>query len=174
MAKKNCKNFKKNSKHYSPGLESFKKASFKTQCGRAELIHLGHSLTEQIDIISNALDISARTARRWLSGEAIPHPCAVRLLYQLKQGIPQTGRWAGWRITPDNIITNTGETISPDMIGRLWLWRNEKQTMQARINALNSKVKKLEQESDKGNLAKIHEAARLLHEVAGLGLQLRA
>jgi hypothetical protein len=58
-------------------------------------------------------------------------------------GFPQHGRWQGWQLTHDYLVTPSSETISPDMIGKLWLWRNEKSALQQRVNALSFENERL-------------------------------
>ena len=155
---------KKIRKNFTRQCKNFNSRSFSDQCTLAGIINSTMKETEKHHQISWHLMVSERTARRWLANDAEPHQCAVALLFNLYMGFPQTGRWAGWSITDDYLVTRTGETITPDMIGKLWLWRNERRTMQGRILALEKEIKTLLSERDTDNLNKIFEAKRLLDE----------
>lgn len=144
MDKKNL--CKKNKKYLSKTEYIFISAPFRRKCSLAGLTHGGMSDAQEIATLSDFFGVAGRTVRRWLNDETPPHPCAVMLLNNLYMGFPQHGRWQGWQLTDDYLVTPSSETITPDMIGRLWLWRNEKSTLQHRVNALkfeNERLKRL-------------------------------
>lgn len=144
MDKKNL--CKKNKKYFSKAELIFISAPFRRKCSLAGITHGGMSDSQEINVLVELFGVAGRTVRRWLNEEVKPHPCAVALLNNLYMGFPQQGRWQGWQITPDYLISPSSETISPDMIGKLWLWRNEKSTLQQRVNALrfeNEQLKRL-------------------------------
>lgn len=141
MDKKNL--WKKNKKNYSKAELIFYSAPFRRKCSLAGLTHGGMSDAQEIATLSDFFGVAGRTVRRWLNDEVIPHPCAVGLLNNLYMGFPQHGRWQGWQLTHDYLVTPSSETISPDMIGKLWLWRNEKSALQQRVNALSFENERL-------------------------------
>lgn len=144
MDKKNSS--KKIKKNFTKAELIFISAPFRRKCSLAGVTHGGMSDAKEVANISEFMGINGRTARRWLNDEAAPHPAAIALLFNLYMGFPQQGRWQGWQLTNDYLISPSSETISPDMIGKLWLWRNEKSALQQRINALsfeNERLKRL-------------------------------
>ena len=171
MHKKNSS--KKMRKIFTRQCKNFISRTFSDQCTLAGVINPAMSDAEKLQQLNWHLMISERTAKRWLSG-AEPHPSAVMLLFNLYMGFPQTGRWAGWSITDDYLITRTGETITPDMIGKLWLWRNERRTMQGRILELEKENEALKKIFRPDTAEKLHEANRLLSEALTVNVNKRA
>ncbi|CAN0410015.1 unnamed protein product, partial [Ectocarpus sp. 13 AM-2016] len=92
---------------------------FRRQCSLAGVTHGGMSDPIELQTASEFLGVSGRTARRWLFEGVAAHPCAVALLFNLFMGFPQHGKWQGWQLTKDYLISPSSETISPDMIGKL-------------------------------------------------------
>lgn len=163
---------KKDEKNLSSHAFLFLNSTFLKQCSLAGVINGAQSFSEQLDLLAAFLGINARTVRRWLDGNSEPHPCAVRLLFVKYMGFPQDGRWRGWKVDPDRLISPTGEELTPDMIGKLWLWRNDKSMMQAKINRLERENASLQASNSSEAREKIRQAAALLADLADLPARL--
>ena len=134
MHKKNS--WKKIEKSLSQAGKLFVSSPFARQCSLSGVINGTMSKAYQLEKLSLMFGVSVRTVRRWMNGEDKAHPCAVALLKNLFMGFPQQGRWRGWYMADDYLVSPSGETLSPDMIGRLWLWRNERELQLSRIREL--------------------------------------
>ncbi len=136
------KKVKKTEKLFNYHFNLFKKQSLSVKCTQASLIDNTMSLTEQNAIISNSLGVGIRTVQRWRSG-GDTHPSAERLLFNMKMGINQNGHWSGWQMKNNELVSPSGETVTPAIVGRLWLWRNERIAANAKITDLQRQVEKL-------------------------------
>lgn len=156
---------KKDEKNLSSNAFLFLNSTFLKQCSLAGVINGAQSFSEQLDLLAAFLGINARTVRRWLDGNSEPHPCAVRLLFIKYMGFPQEGKWRGWKLEPDKLISPSGEELTPDMIGRLWLWRNDKSMLQAKVRRLEREVSDLKKGNSAETLARVRQAAALLADL---------
>ena len=134
---------KKNENNFLMALEVFKKQPFCAQCSQAGLIDTTQTQDQQIKNCVFALGVKYRTIQNWRSGGKA-HPSATRLLFNMKTGISQNSVWSGWRIIGAQLISPTRESVNPDIIGRLWLWRNERDLKERKIKALEDKISALE------------------------------
>lgn len=133
----------KNKKYLSKAEKLFLDSPFIRQCSLAGVFHLDMSPADCLTNLCTVLNVSPRTGQRWLDGKTAPHPTALSLLFNLYMGFPQHGKWQGWQLSNDYLQSPSGETITPDMIGRLWLWRNEKRSLLHKVNALTLENKRL-------------------------------
>lgn len=131
----------------------------------AGITHMGMTQSEMIRAISDNLFISERTARRWINEKDAAHPCAILLLKNLFLGFPQHGRWRGWQLNNDYLTSPTGETLTPDQIGKLWLWQNEKRTLQSRIASQQNEIERLSSQQSVDTMEKVTQAYELLRGV---------
>jgi hypothetical protein len=137
-------NAKKNKKNFITPLLEFSKQAFSTQCTQAGIIDITMSKTDQAKVIAHSCGVTMRTAQRYMAGET-PHKAVTILLFNMRQGINQNGAFAGWRVHGNQLISPTNETINPDIIGRLWLWRNERDSKNRKIVELEKKIDKLKE-----------------------------
>jgi hypothetical protein len=161
------KTVKNNENTFNYFFERFQKRSFLEQLHLSGLILIIHNTKKRNEIASQTLGVDTRTIQRWISG-AVPHSCAVRLLFNMSMGINQFGSFAGWRCINNELISSTGERVNSDIIGRLWLWRNERIGTQQEISHLKNKIRELEKQSNAHLLDKIQRANVILNEVLEL------
>jgi hypothetical protein len=135
---------KKNENNFLMALEVFKKQSFCSQCSQAGITSTTQSEHEKIKSIVFALGVQYRTIQNWRAGSKV-HPSATRLLFNMKTGITQNGAWQSWKVNGNALVSPTNETINPDIIGRLWLWRNERELKERQIIELKAKISLLQQ-----------------------------
>ena len=152
----------KNEKILTKQMAEFVYRSFIAQCSLAGIIHSGMKKVEQIEIVARFCGVNIRTIRRWFNGEPA-HPSAVRLLFNNYMGFPQHGRWRGWKLEDDRIISPSGEKITPEMIGYLWVQKNEKNMLLQKIRILTQRNEVLEKIADDRNYENIKKAADLLN-----------
>jgi hypothetical protein len=162
--KKNTKKMPIAEKTFKHEFNSFKSLDFVTQCTQAGVITTIMPRYEQIDKIEFCLGVGIRTLQRWIAGVAEPHPCALRLLFNMTKGINQIGPWAGWRLNGEHLVSRTNESITPDIMGKLWLWRNDKITLQNKIADLNRLLAESEAKTRPIDRDKLIEAVTLLDE----------
>jgi hypothetical protein len=136
-------NAKKNKNIFAQRLDLFTRHSFVAQCTLAGIINLTMTRADKINEIAFSLGVNARTVQRWIAHSAV-HPSATRLLFNMSAGISQNGHWAGWRVLSNELISPSNESVNPDILGRLWLWRNERDNKTRKIASLESQISTLE------------------------------
>jgi len=142
---------KKSENNFMLALELFKKQSFSSQCNQAGIIDVTQNQDEQIKNCVFALGVQYRTIQNWRSGGKV-HPSATRLLFNMSKGITQNGAWQGWRVKGNTLTSHTNESVNPDILGRLWLWRNERDLKERKIKALQDKISAMERTGNFVNL----------------------
>lgn len=157
------KKAKKTEKIFNHTFGLFKKQPFSVKCTQAGIIDSTMSTSEQNNQIGKQLGVGTRTVQRWRSGAEI-HPSAERLLFNMKNGITQNGQWAGWTVHNDKLVSPSGETVTPAIIGRLWLWRNERIAANSKIAELKKQVVQLEAKTTPVDRDKIQQAYDLLND----------
>jgi hypothetical protein len=130
---------KKSEINFNRAFKIFNALSFCSQCSQSGIIDITQTQDEQIKSCVFALGVKYRTIQNWRSGGKV-HPSATRLLFNMSKGIIQNSVWCGWRVNGKSLISPTHETINPDIIGRLWLWRSERDLKERRIMSLESKL----------------------------------
>ena len=158
------KNSKINQKTFDYYFNHFKNCGFLEQIHLSGLCDITQTAKKRYQIASKILGVDTRTIQRWMSG-ATAHPCATLLLFNMSMGINQTGAFAGWRCINDAIITNTGETLNADIMGRLWLWRNERTAAAHEIAQLKREIDTLKRQSNTALIQHINDAANILNSV---------
>jgi hypothetical protein len=161
---KNTKKLLLAEKTFKHEFNSFKNLDFVTQCTQAGVITTIMPRYEQINKIEYCLGVGVRTLQRWIAGVAEPHPCALRLLFNMTKGINQNGAWAGWCLNGEHLVSRTNESITPDIMSKLWLWRNEKTTYISKITELNRLLSESEAKTRPIDRDKLFEAVTLIDE----------
>jgi hypothetical protein len=162
--KKNTKKLLLAEKTFKHEFNSFKNLDFVTQCTQAGVITTIMPRYEQINKIEYCLGVGVRTLQRWIAGVAEPHPCALRLLFNMTKGINQSGAWAGWCLNGEHLVSRTNESITPDIMAKLWLWRNEKTNYISKITELNRLLSESEAKTRPIDRDKLFEAVTLIDE----------
>jgi len=157
------KKLKKTEKIFKHTFSLFKKQPFSVKCTQAGIIDSTMSTSEQNNQIGKQLGVGTRTIQRWRSGVEI-HPSAERLLFNMKSGIAQNGHWSGWKMHNNELVSPSGETVTPAIIGRLWLWRNERIAANSKIAELKRQVEQLESKAAPVDRDKIQQAYDLLSD----------
>ncbi|WP_416308523.1 hypothetical protein [Neptunicella sp. SCSIO 80796] len=139
MKKTNAKKIKKS---FDTEYQNFKLRPFSEQCFLAGIVHYGIEPAQKYVLVAEYLGISDRTVRRYYDDEQLPTEPVSRLLFVQYCGFAQGCGWSGWKMRNGLLISPTNESVAPDLIGRLWLWRNER-------NATLGKVKRLEKENER-------------------------
>lgn len=157
LLKKSLKNFTR------PQLD-FLNSTFYQQCGLAGLLRFDMTKGEELKTVADFTGVNERTVRRWFDGEPA-HPSAIMLLLYAYTGFPQQGIWSGWQLTPDYLLSPTGEKVTPRMVAVLWQWRIERQSMQSRIAELEREKRRFANASRIETMNKVEQASKLLAEV---------
>jgi hypothetical protein len=130
-------------KRFKSALNMFKNQTFIAQCSQAGLIDITMTKTFKVENCAFYLGVNARTIQRYFAGYT-PHPSVSILLFNMKTGISQNGVWSGWSMKDNELISPSNESVNPDIISRLWLWRNERDTAQRKIAGLEQTIAKFE------------------------------
>ncbi|MBN7820536.1 DUF3653 domain-containing protein [Bowmanella yangjiangensis] len=153
-----------------PDAQSFIDSPFDRQCWLAGIIHGGMSRTEALEKVCETLLVSESTAKRWLSGRAQPHPCAVLYLLAHYRGVPPGKDWTGWRFVGNALVSPNGESITPEIHRRLYWLTNEIRIMRDETGTARAKVRMLESIGAADRLDKVRLASKLLSEVMSVGV----